>query len=66
MARLMRVEAGCARPSDSRSSLIESIEKYVREAVRLSEIDKDVQTEQEARVALVNILQWLKEKGRLR
>ena len=55
-ARLMRAEAGCGRPSDSRSSLIESIEKYVREAVRLSEIDKDVQTEQEARVALVSIL----------
>jgi hypothetical protein len=36
--------------------LIEAIEKHVRDAVRLSEIDKDVQTEQEARVALVNIL----------
>lgn len=32
----MRVEAGCGRPSDSGSSLIESIDKYVCEAVRQS------------------------------
>jgi tetratricopeptide (TPR) repeat protein len=62
MGRLMRVEAGRGRPSDSHSSLIESIENHVREAVRLSEIDKDVQTEQEARVALVNILSKQEKK----
>jgi tetratricopeptide (TPR) repeat protein/transcription elongation GreA/GreB family factor len=62
MGRLMRVEAGCGRPSDSHSSLIESIENHVREAIRLSEIDKDVQTEQEARVALVNVLSKQEKK----
>lgn len=62
MGRLMRVEAGHGRPSDTRSSLIESAEKHVREAIRLSEIEKDVQTQQEARVLLVDILILLEKK----
>jgi tetratricopeptide (TPR) repeat protein len=62
MARLMRVEAGRGRPSDTRSSLMQSVEKYIREAVRLSEIEKDVQTEQEARIGLVNILSLADDK----
>jgi tetratricopeptide (TPR) repeat protein len=62
LGRLMRLEAGRGRPSDTRSSLIESAEKHVCEAIRLSEIEKDVQTQQEARVLLVDILILLEKK----
>jgi tetratricopeptide (TPR) repeat protein len=56
MGRLMRLEAGRGRASDTRKSLVESAEQNVRESIRLSEIDKDVQAQQEARCLLVDIL----------
>jgi tetratricopeptide (TPR) repeat protein len=62
MGRLMRLEGGRGRPSDTRSSLTESAEKHVREAIRLSEINKDVETQQEARILLVDILILLEKK----
>jgi tetratricopeptide (TPR) repeat protein len=62
MGRLMRLEAGRGRTCDTRLSLVESAEKNVREAIRLTEIDKDIQTQQEARGLLVDILVFQDKK----